>query len=135
MLLRVEEPHREVRENTSIDDEVLAARLGVGKGDRFEEDGDAHAHTYCQGHAELIRIVESEQMRVPGQHQEPLLGEVRGDHLQLVAVARLRIRAPDEVSEGPDALGLQQRGHPPQERLALVESAVLEYADGPREEW
>src|SRR3712207_1067261 len=109
--LSVQEPNWEVGEHPAVHDEVLAARSAVGEGHRLEEDGDDHQDR--QGHVDVVRALYPELARVPVQDREPPLGDVRGDHLHLVAVPELDVLAADLVSEGPLPLGLEQPPHPP----------------------
>jgi hypothetical protein len=58
---------------------------------------------------------------VPGQDQEPPLGDVQGDHLHLVAVPEFDVLAADLVPEGPLPLGLEQPAHPPEQRITQMD--------------
>jgi hypothetical protein len=64
------------------------------------------------GHVYVVRVLNPELRHVPGKDQQAPLGDVGGDHLQLVAVPQLDILAADQVPEGALPLGLQQPAHP-----------------------
>jgi hypothetical protein len=109
---------------------VLAAGVPVGEPHRLEEDGDAHAHADRKRYLDVVRVLDAEPGRVPGQHQEAPLRDVGGDHLQLVAVPEFDVLPADQVPEGPHASGVEQPAHPPHEVLALVDPQILQEAQG-----
>jgi hypothetical protein len=125
----IEEPDREVREHSAVDDHVLAVRLLVRDRNRLEEDRDAHAHPHGPGDRELVRV-DPELVGVARQDEQPVRRRVGRDHLQPVAVAGIvPVLVGGERREGLGALRLQELADPVLEVAALVDAEVLEDAD------